>query len=91
MTLPNNDYVVQPVDGTLDLHTFAPKEVGMLVGDYVDECHKKQIYLLRIIHGKGKGNLRRTVHSALQKHPLVTEFSLAENGNWGATIVRLKK
>ena len=48
-----------PIDGTLDLHTFHPSEVADLVPEYLDECLRRGIDHVRIIHGKGKGVLRR--------------------------------
>ncbi len=82
-----------PIDGTLDLHTFQPGEVKQLVPDYLQECLHKGIYQVRIIHGKGTGTLRRTVHSVLKRLPVVASFNLAEagGGGWGATIVYLKR
>ena len=53
------------------LHTFKPSEIKDLVPDYIAACHEKGIFQVRIIHGKGIGNLRRTVHSILSRHPLV--------------------
>ena len=81
-----------PIDGVLDLHTFQPREIKELVLDYLGECRKRGILRVRIIHGKGIGNLRRTVHAILTKHPDVIEYSLASEhfGGWGATIVLLK-
>jgi hypothetical protein len=37
---PNHppDAVEIPIDGTLDLHTFAPRDVADVVGTYLDEC-----------------------------------------------------
>ena len=81
-----------PIDGTLDLHTFLPKEVKGLVADYVEECRQRSIYQVRIIHGKGTGTLRRTVHGVLKRLPAVKNFSLAQDrggGGWGATTVDL--
>ena len=82
-----------PIDGTLDLHTFSPKDIKQLIPDYLTECHKRGIYEVRIIHGKGKGNLRRSVHALLERNSLVTGYRLAElfNGSWGATVVSLKR
>ena len=82
-----------PIDGVLDLHTFQPREVKELVVDYLAECQQRGILRVRIIHGKGIGNLRRTVHSLLAKHPEVLEFHLANEhfGGWGATIVHLRE
>lgn len=79
------------VNGELDLHTFRPNEVGDLVPDYIELCLEKEIHRLRIIHGKGIGTLRETVHTILRKDTRVTKFQLADQneGGWGATIVWL--
>jgi DNA-nicking Smr family endonuclease len=84
--------VQMPIDGVLDLHTFKPSDVKELVPEYLLECQKLGILRLRIIHGKGVGNLRRTVHSLLEKNPIVESFNLANEhfGGWGATIVHLR-
>jgi len=91
--MDDKDIIQIPVDGILDLHNFSPKDLKYLVPDYLDECVKANIFQVRIIHGKGIGNLRRTVHAILEKLPLVKEYKLADEnaGGWGATLVELRK
>ena len=55
-----------PIDGELDLHLFHPRDVKALVPDYLDECKQRGISDVRIIHGKGTGALRETVHAILK-------------------------
>lgn len=81
-----------PIDGTLDLHTFSPREVKDLAPEYLASCRDRGILQVRIIHGKGIGTLREMAHSILAKLPEVESFRLADEagGGWGATIVILK-
>jgi DNA-nicking Smr family endonuclease len=62
------DPVVVPIDGVLDLHTFAPKDLDGLLQDISMPAAKSGIYELRIIHGKGSGVLRSRVRSLLKKN-----------------------
>ena len=89
----DNGIVKVPIDGVLDLHNFSPKDLKYLLPDYLEECRKANIFQVRIIHGKGIGNLRRTVHAILGRLPEVEEFKLAgeRGGGWGATLVKLRK
>ncbi len=81
-----------PIDGTLDLHMFAPAETQEAVLEYISVCLEKKIYQLRIVHGKGIGVKRRIVHALLERHPHVVSFRHEEGsgGSWGATVVDLK-
>lgn len=82
--------VEYPIDGTLDLHQFHPKDVRDLVPEYIRECRERGILQIRIVHGKGKGVLRQIVHGILNQHPAVEAFwQEGSGGSWGATVVRL--
>ena len=90
---PASESTEWPVNGTLDLHLFQPKEAGDLVPVYLEECRKRGILQVRIVHGKGTGQLRERVHAVLRRLPGVGGFGLAPEGmgGWGATVVELKR
>ena len=82
-----------PIDGELDLHMFRPSDIKSLIPNYIEECLKRDILAIRIIHGKGRGELKRGVHALLEKNKSVQHYKLADGtgGSWGATLVILKK
>ena len=89
--MTEDDAYELPIDGILDLHTFHPRDTKSLVTEYIVACRQKGILDVRIIHGKGTGALRETVHSVLKKLPDVESFSLAtDRSSWGATRVRVR-
>lgn len=80
-----------PINGVLDLHAFKPSDVGDLVPEYLRVCRDKGILRVRIIHGKGTGTLRRSVHATLDKLDMVDRYEVAgDQSSWGATIVHLR-
>lgn len=83
--------VTLPITDELDLHTFRPRDLGELIPAYLEACRTRNILTVRIIHGKGTGTLRTTVHALLKKSPLVCSYRSADetSGSWGATIVNL--
>jgi DNA-nicking Smr family endonuclease len=82
-----------PIQDILDLHTFNPKDLPDLLGDYFEACIDEGIYSVRIIHGKGRGFLKKRVQGLLKKNSMVKSFQDAppEAGGWGATLVELKR
>ena len=80
-----------PVDGTLDLHLFAPRDTKEVVAEYIETCLEQRIHSVRIVHGKGIGVKREIVQNLLQSHPEVSSFrhESGSGGGWGATVVDL--
>lgn len=89
---PSADPVVIPITGELDLHTFSPRELAPLLEDYLQACWEQGLTQVRIIHGKGTGQLKARVRSLLAQNPLVLACTDADGaaGGWGATLVTLK-
>jgi len=82
---------VLPIDGTLDLHAFAPRDVRSVVEEYVREAHARGCSEIRIVHGRGAGVLRGVVQAVLEAHPLVEAFWDDTDSHLGATGARLAR
>lgn len=89
---PEPPPVALPITGELDLHTFRPQDLGELIPGYLEACTAKGLREVRIVHGKGTGTLRTTVHHLLRQSPLVLSFRSGNetSGSWGATLVTLR-
>jgi len=87
----------EPVDieitDVFDLHTIPPRDVKLVVEEYLTEAARLGLRTVRIIHGKGIGVQREMVRSILGRTSFVLNWTDAppEAGGLGATIVRLKK
>jgi DNA-nicking Smr family endonuclease len=81
-----------PITGELDLHTFQPSDLGELIPAYLEACAARGLREVRIVHGKGTGTLRTTVHALLRRSPRVQSYRLGDEhtGSWGATLVTLR-
>ncbi|MDY6834426.1 MAG: Smr/MutS family protein [Chloroflexota bacterium] len=81
-----------PAALNLDLHAFTVEEALIELDRYLYECYIANLFMVRIVHGKGTGALREAVRRELSKHPLVASFSSATSseGGEGATIVLLR-
>jgi DNA-nicking Smr family endonuclease len=91
-TADDDGAVELPIDGSLDLHPFHPRDVASVVEEYLDDCGRRGIRSVRIAHGKGIGTLREIVHGVLRRRPDVLSYRLdAESAaGWGATLVELR-
>jgi len=82
-----------PVEDSIDLHSFPPRDVPDIVNAYLDEASEKGFTEVRLIHGRGIGVQRDRVQKLLARHPLVSGFHDAppDRGGWGATIAYIKR
>ncbi len=87
-----DDPVILPIEDSIDLHTFAPRDIPDVVESYLEAAHEEGLEEVRIIHGRGKGVQKERVRQVLEKSKLVEHFEEAtpDRGGWGATVVRLK-
>jgi dsDNA-specific endonuclease/ATPase MutS2 len=88
---PFPEPVTVPITDVFDLHTFQPRDVTLVVEEYLNEAQRLGFRSVRIIHGKGIGVQREMVRAILGKTPFVMDWTDAppEAGGLGATIVRL--
>ena len=80
-----------PIEDSIDLHTFAPRDIKSVVEEYVTAAHGAGLREVRLIHGRGKGIQRGIVQQALERHPLVEEVWDAAESHLGATVARLRE
>ena len=88
---PFPEPVAVPITDVFDLHTIQPREVRLVVEEYLNEARRLGFRQVRIIHGKGIGVQREIVQTILQRTEFVLDWTEAppEAGGWGATIVSL--
>ena len=89
---PFGDSFEMEITDSIDLHSFAPRDVKAVTKAYLEEAHKKGFRIVRLIHGKGVGVQRETVRKVLSETEFVKSFKTAPefSGSWGATIAELK-
>ena len=90
---PFSEPVAIPLEDSIDLHAFQPKDISSVVEEYLEQCVAAGLSEVRIIHGRGVGVQRNIVRSLLEKHPGVDSFHDAppQAGGWGATRIVLRK
>jgi DNA-nicking Smr family endonuclease len=87
----DDEPIVLPVTGELDLHAFAPRDIPSVVAEYVRACREKGILSVRLVHGRGRGVQRAEVRRTLRSLDGVVSFRDAApvSGGWGATVIDL--
>jgi DNA-nicking Smr family endonuclease len=90
---PGGDEIVAlPIEDSIDLHAFAPRDVPSVVEEYLHQAAARGFAEVRIVHGRGRGVQRAVVQRLVAGHPRVARFFDAppERGGWGATMVVLR-
>jgi DNA-nicking Smr family endonuclease len=89
--MQDDDAVRVPIEDAIDLHSFSPRDIASVVGDYLEAARDAGFTEVRLIHGRGKGVQRADIQRRLRGHPLVEQFWDAPESHLGATIVRLRR
>lgn len=72
----------------IDLHGLDRNYASLVVKEFIIDCLKTKDRRISIIHGRGSGILRRSIHDDLKKNKYVDKFYL-NMFNDGETIVEL--
>lgn len=75
----------------LDIRGEKPEDAEFKVIKFIDDAFAANLNNIEILHGKGTGALKKTVHEILKQHEHVSNFYFAkiELGGEGITIVEL--
>jgi dsDNA-specific endonuclease/ATPase MutS2 len=77
-----------PIEASIDLHFFAPRDIPSVVHEYLFEAQKSGFREVRLIHGRGKGIQRQRVQKVAARHPAVLDL---HSDTLGSTLVTLRK
>ncbi len=80
------------VSSELDLRGQNSEEAVLETDMYLDNAFLAGLNEVTIIHGKGTGTLRNSIHQLLRRHPHVKTFRLGKfgEGESGVTVVEIK-
>ncbi|MGH9319992.1 MAG: Smr/MutS family protein [Vicinamibacteria bacterium] len=92
MTSDPDDPVILPIEDSIDLHAFAPKDIPGVVESYLEAAQEAGFEEVRIIHGRGKGVQKERVRQLLSRSDRVLHYEEAtpDRGGFGATVVKLR-
>lgn len=89
--MENDDPVEIPIEDSIDLHSFEPRDVISVVDEYLHAARGAGFGQVRLIHGRGKGAQRAEIQRLLRDHALVESYWDAPESHRGATLVRLRR
>ena len=79
-----------PTETLLDLRGMRVHDADSLMEKFMDNAMVAGVSLLRIVHGKGTGALKRMVDQKLQEYSVVNiDQPVDQHGGSGVTIVTL--
>lgn len=83
--------VVKQVENEIDLRGFQSDDALIELERYLDIAQYSGWSEIKVIHGKGTGALRISIHTYLRKNSLIKSFNLAKygEGDTGVTIINL--
>jgi DNA mismatch repair protein MutS2 len=83
--------LVKQVNSEVDLRGLQSDDALIELERYLDLAQHSGWSEIRIIHGKGTGALRKSIHAFLRKNSLIKSFNLAKygEGDTGVTIINL--
>jgi DNA mismatch repair protein MutS2 len=79
----------EEIPAELDLRGKSKEEALIELDSYLDRALLRNMFQIRILHGKGTGALRDAVHQTLKSHPAIKKFEIApkDSGGDGVTTV----
>ena len=91
-TFSKINYYSQLQNLRLDIRGKKPEEIEFEVVKFIDDAYATNNKEVEILHGKGTGALKQTVHKLLREHEFVEDFHFAkvEAGGEGITVIKLK-
>jgi DNA mismatch repair protein MutS2 len=79
------------ISDSIDLHGKTVKEAIFELEQFIEEALFNKVFEVKIIHGKGTGILKKTIHTFLKKNKLIKNFRLGMygEGDFGITVVEI--
>ncbi len=91
--LNNPSYNITNLNSTvLDIRGAKPEEAEYSIIKFIDDAYSSNVDKIEILHGKGTGALKKTVHTILKQHEYVKNYYFAkvEFGGEGITVIEMK-
>ena len=87
----NNHFNISSAEYRIDIRGKKPDEVEFEILKFIDNAYSSGLERVEVLHGKGTGALKKTVHDILKKHERVKNYYFAplEFGGEGITIAEL--